>query len=137
MHKNPISVTEYSKLSDAADLMNKYDVMRVPVLNDKREIVGILARSDIIRGIAKELFYKVLRRSPREIEEIKLKVDTDIDEILRIVERKGSISVGEIKDKLMIPEDKIEEWGKVLEHHNLVEVFYPPIGKPELRRKPK
>lgn len=135
MHKNPLSVYENTKLSDAADLMNKYDIARLPVLDEKRDIVGILTRSDIIRGVSKELLFRILKRRPEE--EVWLrKIETDIDEILRIVDRRGSIGVGEIQQKLMIPEDKIEEWGKILEKHNLLEMYYPPIGKPEFRKKP-
>jgi len=137
MNRNSVTVNEYTSLAQAADLMNKYDVTRLPVLDERRNIVGILTRSDIIRGISKEILFRVLRRRPEEIAKLRLKIETDIDEILRIVERKGLISVEEIQKKLNIPEDKIEEWGKVLEKHDLVEVFYPPIGKPELRKKPK
>jgi CBS domain-containing protein len=134
MHKNPVFVYEYSKLSEVVDLMNKYDITRVPVLNEKRDIVGIITRTDMIRGISKELLFRILKKKPREIERLRLKIETDIDELLKIVEKKGSISVSEIKEKLILPEEKIEEWGKILEKHNLVEVFYPPIGKPRLRK---
>jgi len=137
MHKSPVVVYRHTKLSEALDLMNKYDIMRLPVLDERRDLVGIVTRSDVIRGISKELFFRVLKARPEEIEKLRLKIETDIDEILKIVERRGSISIGEIKKKLMLPEDKIEEWGKILEKHNLIELFYPPIGKLELRKKVK
>jgi CBS domain-containing protein len=136
MHSNPVYVYEYTKLSDATDLMNKHDITRLPVLDDKRKIVGIVTRSDIIRGVAKELLYRILRRKPVE-ERVRLKIDTDIDEVLKIVDRKGSIDIDDVKKRLLLPEDKIEEWGKILESHNLLELFYPPIGKPKLRKKIK
>lgn len=134
MHKSPVFVYEYTNLSDAIDSMNKYDITRLPVLNERRELIGIMTRSDVMRSISKKLLFKLLEKP--EAERI-MKVETDIDEILQIVERKGSISLGEIKKKLMLPEDKIEEWGKILERHNLIEMFYPPIGKPEFRKKIK
>jgi CBS domain-containing protein len=134
MHRSPVFVYEYTKLSDAADLMNKHDITRLIVLDDKKKIVGIVARSDIIRGVAKELLYRILKK--KEDEKVR-KIDTDIDEVLNIVERKGSIDIDEIKKKLMLPEDKIEEWGKILESHGLLELFYPAVGKPKLRKKIK
>lgn len=137
MHKNPLSVHEYTTLSEIIDLMNRYDVRRVPVLDDKRNVVGIIARSDIVNGISKELLFKILRKRPEEIEKIRLKIETDIDEILKMVHRKGSVSIDKIRERLMLPEDKIEEWGKILEEHGLLEIFYPAIGKPVLRRKLK
>jgi len=135
MHRDPVFVYEYTKLSDAIDMMNNNNINKLPVLNEKRDIVGIIARRDVIRGISRELLFRVLKRKPEE--RIRLKVETDIDEILKAVERKGSIGVDEIQQKLVIPEDKVEEWGKVLEKHNLLEVFYPPFGKPEFRKKLK
>ncbi len=134
MHKNPVFVYEYTKLSEAADVMNKFDITRLPVLNERRDLVGIITRSDMMRGISKELLFKLLEK--HEVERV-LKVETDIDEILQVVERKGSIGMAEMKKKLMLPEDKIEEWGKILERHDLIELFYPPIGKPEFRKKIK
>ena len=137
MNRNSVTVNEYTTLAHAADLMNKYDVMRLPVLDERRNVVGIITRTDIIRGISKEILFRLLRKKPEDLEKIRLRIDTDIDEILRIVDRRGLIGIDEIQKKLNIPSDKIEEWGKVLEKHDLVEVFYPPIGKPELRKKPK
>jgi len=135
MNKNPVTISQYARLSDAVDLMNKHDVTRLPVLDERRNVVGILTRSDIIRGISKEILFRLLERKPEEIEKLRGRIETDIDEILRIVERRGLIGIDEIQKKLNIPQDKIEEWGKVLEKHELVELFYPPIGKPELRKK--
>ncbi len=132
MHRNPITVREYTKLSEVADLMNKYGITQIPVLDERRELTGVLSRSDIMRAVSKKLLFKLLQK--HEVQEV-MKVDTDIDEILQIVERRGSIGMDEIQKRLTIPEDKIEEWGKILERHNLIEMFYPPIGKPEFRKK--
>lgn len=136
MHRRPIFVNEYTKLSEAADLMNKHDITRLPVLNDRREIVGIVSRSDIVRAVSKELLIRILRKRPG-IEILKIKVETDVDNILKIVEKKGSIDIDEIEKKLMIPEEKIEEWGKILEKHDLLELYYPSFGKAKLRKKLK
>jgi len=132
MHR-PVYTYEYTKLSSAIDIMNKKDITRLPILDEKKKIVGILTRNDIIRGIAKELLYKILRK-PRK-ERVRFKIDTDIDEVLRLVERKGSIDIDEVKKRLSLPDDKIEEWGKILESHDLLELFYPAIGRPKLRKK--
>ena len=63
------------------------------------------------------------------------KIETDIDSVLKIVEKRGSIDIDMIKKELMIPEDKIEEWAKILEKHELLELHYPTFGKPKLRKK--
>lgn len=136
MHKKPIFVQEYTKLSEAADLMNKHDITRLPVLNERREIVGVLSRSDIVRAVSKEILLRMLKKRP-PLRVVPAKIETDIDDVLKIVERKGAISIDEVKKRLMLSEDKIDEWGKILEKHELLELHYPTFGKPKLRKKLK
>ncbi|MBI5073044.1 hypothetical protein HZA99_04460, partial [Candidatus Woesearchaeota archaeon] len=62
------------------------------------------------------------------------KVETSLDKMLRMVEERGSIDIGEIAKALSVKEDHVEEWGKILEEHNLVRLSYPPFGKPVLRK---
>lgn len=133
MHKRPVFVYEYTKLSDATHLMNKHDITRLPVLNDKRQIAGVVSRSDIVKTASKELLMRMLKK--RRIERVATKIETDIDNVLKIVEKKGSIDIGMVKKELMLPEDKIEEWAKILEKHGLLELHYPTFGKPKLRKK--
>lgn len=133
MHRNPVSTYQYSRLSSAIDLMNKHDITRLPVLDDKRKIIGIVTRNDALRGIAKELLYRILKKKPMK-DRVRLRIDTDIDQVLKLVEKKGSIDIDEVKRILTLPEDKIEEWGKILERHGLLELFYPAVGRPKLRK---
>ncbi|MEM5790685.1 MAG: CBS domain-containing protein [Candidatus Aenigmatarchaeota archaeon] len=131
MNKKPIAIYEKAKVSRAADLMNKYDISRLPVINESGELVGIVTKKDIIKGISKDFLVRVIKEPEKQLEF----VETYLDEILKIVEREGSVSIDEIRKRLEIPENKIEEWGKVLEKHNLIEVYYPPVGKPVFRKK--
>lgn len=131
MNKNPIAIYEKAKVSRAADLMNKYDISRLPVINESGELVGIVTKKDIIKGISKDFLVRVIKEPEKQLEF----VETYLDEILKIVEREGSVSIDEIRKRLEIPESKIEEWGKVLEKHNLIEVYYPPVGKPVFKKK--
>lgn len=137
MHRKPISIHEYTKLSNTIALMNKHDITRLPVVNEKQNLVGIITRGDVVREISKELLIRILPRKLGEIEKAGMKIDTEIDDILTIVEGRGSINIEEIGQKLMLPEDKIEEWGKTLEKHGLIELVYPTVGKPEFRKKLK
>ncbi len=132
MNKKPIAIYVKSKVSKAADLMNKYDISRLPVINERGELVGIVTKKDIIKGISKDFLVRVIKEPEKLGVEF---IETDLDEILKIVEREGSVSVEEIKKRLEIPEEKIEEWGRILEKHNLIEVYYPPVGKPIFKKK--
>ncbi len=131
MNRKPIAIYEKAKVSKAADLMNKYDISRLPVINESGELVGIVTKKDIIKGISKDFLVKVIKEPEKQLQF----VETYLDEILKIVEREGSVSVDEIRKRLEIPESKVEEWGKVLEKHNLIEVYYPPVGKPVFKKK--
>jgi CBS domain-containing protein len=52
MNKTVISVRPDSTLSEAAELMDKYDIHRLPVIeNDK--LVGIISRADLIHSLIK------------------------------------------------------------------------------------
>ena len=132
MNKKPIAIYVKSKVSKAADLMNKYDISRLPVINERGELVGIVTKKDIIKGISKDFLVRVIKEPEKLGVEF---IETDLDEILKIVEREGSVSIDEIKKRLEIPEEKIEEWGRILEKHNLIEVYYPPVGKPIFKKK--
>ncbi|MDJ1185179.1 CBS domain-containing protein [Roseofilum casamattae] len=52
MSDRPISVKGDRSLRDAAKLMQKHNIRRLPVLDDSEALVGILTRGDIIRDLA-------------------------------------------------------------------------------------
>ena len=53
MKKKIYSISPDSSLEDASNMMVKHRVNRLPVI-EKGKLVGILVRSDIIRGLSKE-----------------------------------------------------------------------------------
>ncbi|MGI0482900.1 chloride channel protein [Geminocystis sp. CENA526] len=54
MTSNPITVTANASLSDVMYLFSRYQLSRIPVLQDSR-LVGIITRTDIIRAEVNEL----------------------------------------------------------------------------------
>ncbi len=133
MKKGPLTVLEHTPIHEINDMINKHGAARVTVVDDRRDVAGIITRGDMVRGISKEMLMKIIK--PREIE--KSEIDTDVDDVLEIVDRRGTITIEEIKQKLNLPENKIEEWGRMLEKHSLIEIFYPPIGRPSFRKRVK
>ncbi len=61
-------------------------------------------------------------------------VETNLDKILHMVEEEGSVNIGDIAKVLGVKEGQVEEWGKILEDHNLIKLIFPPLGKPVLRK---
>ena len=45
------TVGEETPISDAANMMIKYNINRVPVLDSKDELIGIITRADIVRSM--------------------------------------------------------------------------------------
>lgn len=136
MKKKVHFVRKYNKLSDAADIMNKNDINLLPVVDNKKRIIGIVSRGDIVRVVSKELLTKMVQQQRQAMKKM-TKIETDIDNVLDMVEQAGSISILEISERLSTPEEKIEDWAKTMEKEGLLEIFYPAFGSPVLRKKLK
>jgi hypothetical protein len=64
------------------------------------------------------------------------KVETTIDHLYQIVQKQGKIRIDdELSRYLGVPRPQIESWALILEEHSLVELHYPAIGEPEIRKK--
>ena len=109
--------------------MEKYGIKRLFVIdgkehllffNRKNYLVGIITKTDLLKGVVKE--------------KIKKTVHTTIDEMLNLLE-KGPTNFSKISKLLEIPENLVEDWAKILEDHGLVEISYPVVGSPVLKLK--
>jgi len=61
MTKNVIVLQDDMPLSFAISYLNKYNYGRFPVLNKKKELVGILSSKDVIRALLVEMNREVMR----------------------------------------------------------------------------
>ncbi len=59
-------------------------------------------------------------------------LETDADLLYKMVIGKGSLKVSDASKKLKVPEQKVVEWGEIMEDHGLCKTHYPPIGSPVL-----
>jgi len=119
---------EEDDVAVAIKIMNEKDINRLPILNEKGDLVGIITRADLMRVFSKSLGSWVLLEHKEPII-----LETDIDKLLKIIGEKGSISIEELAQMLKTNEEKVEEWGRLLEEHGLIKMEYPPIGKPRLK----
>lgn len=62
-------------------------------------------------------------------------IQTDIDKLLKLLDEKRSINVLDLAKKLGVKVEQVEEWAKILEDHGLVEIEYPIIGLPKVKKK--
>jgi CBS domain-containing protein len=116
--KKPITIYFKSSIEKAANMMKKYSINRLIVVDKNKKMVGIISKTDLVKGASKVI--------------VKKKIETTIDEVLKIIEEKGSITIDEIAKKFHVDVSVIEEWAKILEEHRLASINYPIIGKPYL-----
>jgi DNA-binding transcriptional ArsR family regulator len=81
-----------------------------------------------------EVAYKLAKEKIDENLPIDM-IETDIDKMMNILETNKSVSIGELSKQLNVKVELIENWAKILEEHDLVEIEYPIIGLPKLRKK--
>lgn len=51
MSKPPVTINENKDISDAAELMDKKSINRIPVVDDNNDLVGIITRRDIVKAL--------------------------------------------------------------------------------------
>ncbi|MGC8812371.1 MAG: CBS domain-containing protein [Candidatus Aenigmatarchaeota archaeon] len=129
MKKVVIVANEEDGLDRAVLLMSLYKVKRLPVVDKKNNIVGIIARDDIIKSISKMM----MEAAPEKVEEVPSMMETDIDKILAVIKERKRVKFSELQKMFEVSKETIEEWARILEDHGLAEIFYPAIGEPELR----
>ena len=54
MSQNPVTISPDKPLKEAAKIMHDRDVRRLPVVDDSRQVIGMLTRGDIVRAMAAE-----------------------------------------------------------------------------------
>jgi len=131
---------------------NDYAVIKLPIdeIKAKAKEEKLLEKEKIGRNeIQKEtepVVEKKVNKIEKSIEKIKTEetgtkgelidmVETDIDKLIKILDKKKAINIGDLSKELNISMDRLENWAKILEDHGLIEIEYPIIGLPKLRKK--
>ena len=62
-------------------------------------------------------------------------VSTPLDKLYEYVSSHSKVRINEAARQFEVSEEQIEDWARILETRNLIEIYYPAFGKPELRKK--
>jgi CBS domain-containing protein len=131
MKREVVTLKPSDDINEAIRVMNQRRINRIPVVNEEGKLVGIVARGDLVRALAKKL---VIEKAVAFEEAIK-RTETEIDKLLKLIEEREKITVGEASKELEVPAVKIRAWGKVLQEHGLIEMHYPIFGDIVLMKK--
>ncbi len=82
-----------------------------------------------------EDFIKKLKTAVADNKDDNEETKTPIDELFELVMNEGIVKISDAAKKFGVTEAQLEEWARILENHELIEIHYPPVGKPELRKK--
>lgn len=73
------------------------------------------------------------RLIPIEVRKLKMP-ETYFDLVVEIVNKRGIITISELAKTFRITKERAEEWANILSDHNLITLYYPPIGEPVLKK---
>ncbi len=89
----------------------------------------------------KETIQKTTSDEKKPEKEVKQKVyaagkviETDFDSLYNLVLEKNKVKISEVAKMFKIDKKKAEEWVQILDEHGLVQIHYPPMGEPEIRK---
>ena len=57
-------------------------------------------------------------------------IETPIDKLIKIVKEREKISVSEMAKELGVSQTQIEDWVRILEERDFIELRYPTMGEP-------
>jgi hypothetical protein len=81
-----------------------------------------------------EIGKKEPKKKPEEEDNF---LETDVDKLYQIVKNENFIKISDAAKRFNLPKEKIEEWGNILESHELIKMHYPAFGEPILILKAK
>ncbi len=126
MVKHPITISPERGLEEAASLMYRHGVDRLPVVENGK-LVGIISRDDILKGLTAS---KVAKKAKEE------NVKSIVDEIVKLVGRHpNGISIDDLASQLNVDKELINRWVSILEEHGIVEVDYTITGDKIIKKK--
>ena len=128
---------ETSRLEEnLASLMNKQKILIKKKLPVERKLENEV-KEKFIEPLKEEMKdnIRIIKKAVQEDISMPGTVETPIDELYEAVTNKGRITMEDAAKKFNVHASRIEEWAKILEEHGLIEIHYPALGKPELRKK--
>lgn len=108
----------------------------LPVIDRKGRLLGVVFAEDLKKRMVELLEERFSATPGRKVREDRYVggSDTTIDEVLRFVQAKGTVSAEEVAGKFSIPVANIEEYALSLEKNGLLKIEYTLLGRMRIKR---
>lgn len=100
----------------------------------EEEILDEAVEEELADKTVKEKSVKKAKKKSDDRETSK-KVETPMDVLYDLVNKKGRVRVDDVAKSLKATSKQVEEWARILEKHDLVELQYSAVGKPYIKKK--
>lgn len=123
--KEVVSI-DLSKIKESLKEVSDLKKEKLNELKRKRQIEDIALRKKIS---------KITGKGYRETVRDTCKIETSIDKLYQLIQEHNRLKIdNRLVRRLGVSRSQIESWAMILEEHNLVELHYPAIGEPEIRK---
>lgn len=121
-----VRIDKDDSLSKAILIMNIHKIPGIVVF-DGDNMVGIITKSGVLKKISKIIFTR------KEVEEEV--IETKVDQLIDLLESGKEIAMNDLKKKLNISDEKIEEWLKILERQGVIKIEKSRFGRLKVKVK--
>jgi hypothetical protein len=138
---------------DEEKVEKKSEYVEIKPIDEKKPELGFKIEKENHYAVIKPIVDDIKERAKEELIEQKIKsekietprekvvpaktgsVETTIDRLIDIIEKRGSVTTFELSKELGVKMEQIENWAKILEDRGLIDMEYPLIGSSKLRKK--
>ncbi|AEH07094.1 CBS domain-containing protein [Methanothermococcus okinawensis] len=121
--KKPIVVNQNNDVREVIKLFRKYKISGAPVIDDDRNLVGIISESDIIKTLTThDDRFDIILPSPFDLIELPLKTTLKIEEFREDIEKALKTKVKDVMTKDVItvsPDTPINEAAEIMIKHKI------------------
>jgi membrane protease YdiL (CAAX protease family) len=131
------SLSTFSPMAYGSMIIGLFMIIIISLLWFK---INMAKRKKVYKKLNGENVEKLKEKinEPKKVSEVDASsYQTDMDRLLELVNKKGSVGIDSVAKIFNISKSEAEEWGKILKDESLISLYYPTVGDAELRKKEK
>jgi CBS domain-containing protein len=111
--------------------LKRQNAEQAPVVDQQMRLIGVVYASDVSKELSKMLSNGLkapIRGSAQGQEPERLGSQTPVDQLVHLIEKKGSIGVADAARQFGLSREEIQDYAKSLEKSNLIKIEYGLFG---------